>query len=131
MITTPATPTPSPFEVEAFDHYWAMWNEHDLDAVRSHLDRAVTEDFVFCDPIHFHVGRDALEKNVRELRTEHPLAEIRVRSGVDNHHNRYRYQWHFRLDDQILIKGLDIATVSDSGLIERIDGFFGPLPPDI
>jgi hypothetical protein len=116
------------FPVAAFDHYWAMWNETDPDAVRSHLDRAVTDDFVFCDPIHFHVGRDALEANVRNFRAEQPAAVFTIGSGFDSHHNRHRYQWHFTRRGRVLVTGLDIATVGEGGLIERIDGFFGPLP---
>ena len=39
---------------EAMEHYWAMWNELDLDLVRGHLDQAVSDDFLFADPINFH-----------------------------------------------------------------------------
>ena len=116
------------FDLPAFDHYWAMWNETDLGRVREHLDQAVSEDFIFCDPLHWHVGRDALEENVRQLRTEEPLAEFDVSSGVDQHHNRYRYSWTFGRRGRVLLHGFDVATTNEDGLIERIDGFFGPLP---
>lgn len=116
------------FDLDAFDHYWRMWNHRDLDAVRPELDLAVTDEFIFCDPIHFHVGRAALEANVREFRAGQPLAEFRIGSGVDHHHNRYRYEWHLTRRDRVLLKGFDVATVADNGLIERIDGFFGELP---
>lgn len=105
-----------------------MWNQRDLDAVRSDLELAVTDDFIFCDPIHFHIGRDALEANVREFRTSQPLAEFRIGSGVDHHHNRYRYEWHLTRRNRVLVKGFDVATVAENGLIERVDGFFGELP---
>jgi hypothetical protein len=49
-------------------------------------------------------------------------------SGFDTHHNRFRSRWNFTRRGRVLAKGLDIATVADSGLIERIDGFFGPVP---
>lgn len=117
------------FPVEAFDHYWMMWNESDLTNVRHHLDRAVTEDFIFCDPVEHHVGRDALEANVTTFRTKYPDAVFELASSVDTHHNRYRYRWDFSLRGKVFVEGLDIATVSDSGLIERIDGFFGALDP--
>jgi hypothetical protein len=112
----------------SFDHYFAMWNEPDLLLVRFHLDQAVTEDLIFCDPLHFHVGRDALEANARKFRTEHPTAEVAVASGIDSHHNRHRYDWHITIQGQIMLQGFDVATVADNGLIERIDGFFGTLP---
>lgn len=106
-----------------------MWNEGDPSAVRGHLDQAVTTDFIFCDPLHWHVGRDALEENVIAFRAEQPAAEFVIGSGIDTHHNRYRYAWHFTRRGRVLVKGLDIATVAENGLIERIDGFFGELPP--
>ena len=118
----------SRYSVEAFDHYWEMWNERDPTRVRAHLERAVTDDFVFCDPINFHVGKDALEANVHEFRAEQPDAEFVLASGVDHHHNRHRYRWDFTRRGRVLVEGFDVATVSENGLIERIDGFFGELP---
>lgn len=116
------------FPEPAFEHYWNMWNETDMSAVRGHLDQAVTPDFIFCDPLHFHVGRDALEENVRTFRGDQPQAEFAIGSGVDSHHNRYRYEWHLLRSGRVLVRGFDVTTVADNGLIERIDGFFGPLP---
>lgn len=118
----------SAFPAPSFDHYWTMWNEPDVDLVRGHLDQAVSEDFIFCDPVHFHVGRDALEANVRGLRSEHPRVAFSVASGIDSHHNRVRYEWHMTMGARTIIRGFDVATTSDDGLIERIDGFFGKLP---
>ena len=115
--------------MDAMDHYWHMWNETDVSKIRSHLDQAVTEDFIFCDPLHWHVGRDALEDNVRTLRAKLPTARFEIASGIDSHHNRLRYDWHILRKGRLLMQGFDVTTVADSGLIERIDGFFGPLPP--
>lgn len=115
--------------IPAFEHYWAMWNEEDASLIRGHLDKAVSDDFIFCDPIHFHVGRDALEENVRTLRTERRRAQFVVSSGFDHHHDRYRYEWQMLIGDRVVVNGLDIATVAESGLLQRIDGFFGPVPP--
>jgi hypothetical protein len=116
------------FVAQAFNHYFSMWNERDPAQVRSHLDQAVTEDFIFCDPQHFHTGRDALEANVLGFRADHPLVSLEVASGVDAHHNRVRYEWHILKGTRVLFRGFDVATLADSGLIERIDGFFGSLP---
>jgi hypothetical protein len=116
------------FPVRAFDHYWRMWNETDPSAVRAHLERAVSPDFVFCDPLHHHIGRDALEANVRRFRNDHPRAAFVIGSGVDHHHNRCRYAWALTVRGRAFVTGLDVATIGDDGLIERIDGFFGVLP---
>ncbi|MDQ3469247.1 MAG: hypothetical protein M3487_05715 [Actinomycetota bacterium] len=117
----------APYPIEALDHYWAMWNERDVDRIRVHLEQAVTDDVVFCDPLHFHVGRDALEANVRGLRLRRRAAQFAVTSRVDSHHNRHRYHWRFTLGSRVVENGFDVATVADSGLLERVDGFFGEL----
>ncbi len=118
------------FPNRAFEKYWTMWNSRDLTAVRGLLDDAVTEDFIFCDPLHWHVGRDALEANVRKFRTDNPEADFVMASGFDTHHNRYRYDWHFTRRGRVILQGFDVVTVDQgSGLLERIDGFFGKLPP--
>ncbi|MFW2383195.1 MAG: hypothetical protein ACN4GZ_15695 [Acidimicrobiales bacterium] len=116
------------YPLPAFDHYWAMWNETDPGRIRSHLDRAVSEDVEFCDPLHWHFGKDALEANVRQFRSDQPDAVFVLVSGFDHHNNRYRYRWDFTRRGRTLLEGLDITTVNDDGLIMRIDGFFGDLP---
>jgi hypothetical protein len=88
---------------------------------------AVASDFEFCDPIHFHIGYDGLEANVKALRAEHPDAHLAPSSTIDQHHNRLRYNWEFRKGERLVLVGLDIVTMADNGLVQRIDGFFGPL----
>jgi SnoaL-like domain len=117
------------FPFTAFDHYFRMWNETDPTRIRGHLENAVTSDFEFCDPVHFHFGHDALEANVQGLRAEHPDARFAPSTVFDRHHNRLRYNWEFRKGEQLVVVGLDIVTMADNGLIQRIDGFFGPLAP--
>jgi hypothetical protein len=117
------------FPFPSSDHYFAMWNETDPGQIRSHLEKAVMPDFEFCDPINFHVGYDALEANVRALRAEHPDARLAPSTQIDQHHNRLRYSWEFRKGKRLVLVGLDIVTMADNGLIQRIDGFFGPLRP--
>ncbi len=118
----------SVFPIESFDRYWQMWNNPDVSRARASIDIAVTEDFVFCDPLHEFTGRDGLEDNVRTFRSEWPHAIFQIVSGVDTHHNRFRYRWDLFNNGNVIVNGLDIATVGPDGLIERIDGFFGDVP---
>ncbi len=122
------TTTPAPMPV-ALQHYWTMWNEPDLTAVRGHLDQAVTEAVEWVDPLHSFVGRDALEDNVRTLRTDKPEYRFAIASELDAHHNRVRYEWHMMRKHRVLLRGFDVITLNDLGLIERVDGFFGELVP--
>lgn len=112
---------------ESLQHYWTMWNEPDVGLLRHHLDKAVTDDIVWADPMHFHIGKDALVHNASELKTSKPEYYFVIASELDVVHNRYRYQWHMKRKQRVLMRGLDIATLNDDGLIERVDGFFGPL----
>ena len=112
---------------ECMQHYLRMWNERDPEAIRAHLDRAVSDDCLWVDPQNDHVGRDALEANVREFREKFPNADLGLASNVDGHHRRHRYDWIIEVDGKLLIRGADVTTINEAGLIERVDGFFGEL----
>jgi SnoaL-like protein len=60
---------------EALERYLEMWNERDPELIRGHLDRCVSENCLWVDPIHQHIGRDALEANVRGFRSTYPDAD--------------------------------------------------------
>ena len=124
-----ATATQSAETPTALRHYWAMWNEPDVERVRHHLDQAVTPGVEWTDPMHAHVGRDALEENVRTLRTDKPEYRFVIGSLFDGHHNLCRYEWHMMRKHRVLLRGLDVVTFAADGLIGRVDGFFGELQP--
>lgn len=110
--------------------YWAAWNEQHLDHVQGHLSVAVTDDVEWNDPRDSFVGRAALEEAIRALRTSKPSYRFVLASEVDHQHGRLRYRWDMISRDRTLMEGLDIATVdATTGLICRVDGFFGHLTP--
>lgn len=110
--------------------YWTAWNENDLDRVCGHLDEAVTRHVEWNDPRDSFVGIDALEDAVRRLRTDKPQYRFVIASEIDCHNNRLRYRWDMVRNDRALMEGLDIITLDlTSGLIERVDGFFGHPTP--
>ena len=129
MTTAPGSTVP-PVPADApgvLVDYMKMWNERDPDAIRGHLDAAVSDDCVWIDPLHQHVGRDALEANVRGFREQFPNADLGVGSNVDGHNDRHRYEWVIVSDGELVLRGFDVVTVNADGLIERVDGFFGTL----
>ena len=126
MRSSTAPPAPWP---DALIHYWTMWNEPDISRIRIHLDRAVSPTFVFSDPRHHHVGRDALETNVRTLRTSKPHYRFVIATELDEQHGCYRYTWHMTARGRVLLEGIDIALLGDDGLLQRVDGFFGAMTP--
>lgn len=110
--------------------YWTAWNAEDLDDVPALLARAVTPDVVWNDPRDSFVGIDELEAAVRRLRTTRPEYRFVIVSEIDHHHDRYRYRWDMVRRGRVLMEGLDVATVEPgSGLIDRVDGFFGAPTP--
>ena len=116
---------------EVLRHYLRMWNERDPDQIRVHLDRCVGDDCWWVDPLHQHTGRDALEANVREFRATYPDADLGLASNIDSHNDRHRYEWVITSrPGEELIRGFDVVTVDpSSGMINRVDGFFGELTP--
>jgi hypothetical protein len=110
--------------------YWAAWNERDLGRVDEHVARAVTEDVEWNDPRDSFVGRAELAAAVRRLRTSKPGYAFVIASEVDGHHDRLRYRWDMTHRGRTLMEGLDVVTLEPAtGLIARVDGFFGHPTP--
>jgi hypothetical protein len=114
---------------EALVAYWTAWNTPDLDHVRRLLDRAVIVGVEWNDPRDSFVGIDELERAIRRLRSAKPDYEFSMASELDCHHDRYRYRWDMSRKGRTLMEGLDIVTITESGLIARVDGFFGQPTP--
>jgi hypothetical protein len=113
---------------DALIHYSALWNERDTARLDGHATRAVSDDVEFIDPANRAKGREALVTMVRETRVAMPDASYLLTSGVDGHNNRYRYSWIVINEGAVAVTGMDVTTLNADGLVERIDGFFGPFP---
>ncbi|MEM7338838.1 MAG: nuclear transport factor 2 family protein [Actinomycetota bacterium] len=109
--------------------YWTAWNETDLTRVPELLQAAVTPSVEWHDPRDSFVGIDELEAAVRRLRTSKPDYRFVLASEIDGHHGRLRYRWDMTRKGRVLMEGLDVVTLAPSGLIERVDGFFGSPTP--
>lgn len=113
---------------ESFDHMLAAWNESDASRVRHHLELALAPDVRFVDPSIDVTGIDGFEENVHEVHGRIPGAVYSRTSGVDHHHELYRYSWAIHRDGELLLPGFDVATTDGAGRITCVMGFFGPLP---
>ena len=110
--------------------YWTAWNEPDLAQVPHHLAHAVTQDVEWNDPRDSFVGIGELEKAICRLRTSKSDYTFAIASEIDHHHDRLRYRWDMLRGSRVLMEGLDVVTVDpSSGLINRVDGFFGHPTP--
>jgi hypothetical protein len=52
-------------------------------------------------------------------------------SGIDAHHDQLRFAWQLvDPDGAVAAAGIDVGTVAPDGRLQRIVGFFGPLPEE-
>lgn len=113
----------------ALEAMYAAWNEHDMGKLQGHLERALTDDIEFCDPVHHIHGRAAFQKMVQDFRAKYPRAVCAIASGIDMHHDRCRYEWTVTQDGKVF-PGMDVTRIdTQTGKVARVDGFFGPIPP--
>ncbi len=112
----------------AFDQMLAAWNEPDPARIRALLEQALSPDVHFIDPSIDVTGIDGFEANVHEVHERIPGAVYSRTSGVDCHHNLYRYTWAIHRNGELALPGFDVAEVDPAGRIARVMGFFGPLP---
>lgn len=110
--------------------YWTAWNEHDGDRIGRHLSDAVIADVEWNDRRDSFVGVAELEAAIRQLRSGKPGYRFVIASEIDHHHGRLRYRWDMTRGTRTLMEGLDIVTLDGpTGLIARVDGFFGHPTP--
>src|SRR5687768_4267205 len=116
---------------ELVDLYCAVWNEPDP-ARRAALLAAVwAAGAAYTDPRADTRGVGELLAHIATVRASRPGAKIMRTTAVDLHHGIARFGWRVvEADGTPLPEGIDIAFLNEDGsLIERIVGFFGPLPP--
>lgn len=110
--------------------YWSAWNEPSIERISDHLIAAVCDDVEWNDPRDSFAGIVELEAAVRRLRTSKPDYHFVIASEIDHHHDRLRYRWDMVRNGRTLMEGLDVVMLDDgSGLIARVDGFFGHPTP--
>jgi SnoaL-like domain len=114
---------------EILERMLATWNETDLARIPDHVRAVFSEDVVFIDPANSILGHESFISMVREFRTKFPDAVCSRASGVDSHHGLHRYHWEIHRGEELLLPGFDVAEINGDGLVSRVQGFFGPIPP--
>ena len=115
---------------DALVAYWTAWNEPDVTRIARHLAGAVIHDVEWNDPRDSFVGIGELERAIGTLRTSKPDYVFVIASEIDGHHDRLRYRWDMVRNGRTLMEGLDVVTLDPtSGLMSRVDGFFGHPTP--
>ncbi|MFI0845155.1 nuclear transport factor 2 family protein [Mesorhizobium sp. IMUNJ 23232] len=116
---------------ELVDRYCAVWNEPDAERRAALLAAVWASGAAYTDPRADTRGPAELLAHIAKVRASRPGATIVRTSAVDLHHGIARFGWRLvEADGTPLPEGIDIVFLNEDGsLIERIVGFFGPLPP--
>jgi len=111
------------------DRYAQAWCTADAGARVALLDSCWTEHGVYEDPAIQANGRNALSDYIGASHNRFPGMKIELTSGIDRHHNSFRFNWHLQLaDGSIAVSGIDFGTFAPDGMLTSITGFFGSMP---
>jgi len=111
------------------DRWFAALNDTDPDGRAAHVAEAFADDGAWVDPPFQGQGHDAINALLANVSEHYPGARFRRVSAIDAHHDAVRYGWEMvDADGNVVIAGTDIGQVAPDGRLQRVSGFFGPLP---
>jgi hypothetical protein len=109
--------------------YLDMFAEPDPAARVAKVERVFTADGRHVDPAADAQGRDEINAMVTAVHDQFPGFLIERSSGVDQHGDQLRFGWLLRAADGTpIVEGLDVAELAPNGRLQRVAGFWGPLP---
>ena len=112
------------------DAYCACWQVMEGAARRAELARHLDPAVRYTDPMADLEGIDALSAHISRVTEARPDAVILRTTAVDSHNNLARFGWEMRDGGETFLAGsIDVIELAPGGLIARITGFFGTLPP--
>lgn len=113
---------------DLIDEHLATWSEPDPDRRLERIQAGWEPDGGIIDPPLEGHGHDGINQLMAAMQAHYPEHRFVRTSDVDAHHDTFRVEWELRgPDDDIALTGLDVGLVSQSGKLQRIDGFFGEL----
>jgi hypothetical protein len=109
--------------------YLEMLNETDADRRAALVEQVWADDGCWIDPPFEAQGRAAINDAVGGVQQQFPGAYFRQVSGVDAHHDLFRFAWELvGADDAVIVGGIDVGQVAEDGRFRRVTGFLGELP---
>lgn len=91
--------------------------------------RAWAEDGSLTDPPLTAEGHSGLSEFADAVCQHYAGHTFRRVSGVDVHHDRFRYAWELVAPDgTVTIAGIDVGDIAADGRLRTVTGFFGDLP---
>jgi hypothetical protein len=118
---------PSPFEIVTA--YCEAWNATADSERRALLEKSWADGGAYADPRTVLAGRDALFAHIAKVQAARPGSRIVMTSGLDVHHGALRFAWKLvNPQGGTVAEGIDFGELAADGRLQRIIGFFGPLP---
>lgn len=109
--------------------YGAAWREADPEKRGGLLEQCWSAKGRYMDPSVSVEGREALSAHIGGFHAQMPGARIELTSGASAHNGRIYFTWRLvGADGAIMMEGVDFGTISETGQIEEIVGFFGAPP---
>ena len=113
------------------DTYLAGWNETDETKRADLIEQVWSTDGRLIDPPLAAVGHREIGDMATALQAQFPDHHFRRASGIDTHHDQFRFAWELvSPDGSVALGGIDVGEVAADGSIARVTGFFGELPTD-
>jgi hypothetical protein len=114
---------------ELAQRYIDAWNETDVTARRSAVDKLYADDARYVDPLAVAEGRDAITSMIGAVQEQFPDFSFRLAGPVDGHHNQARFRWELGpAGSPAPIVGFDVAVTDDAGRIRTVLGFLDKVP---
>jgi SnoaL-like domain len=123
-----STDTTTPDHTATIDAYFAMLNEPDAGRRAALAEAAWADDCAYFDPLLEAHGRDELVEMAGGVHTQFPGQRFVRTSGIDTHHGLVRFGWELTDGEAATVVGIDVGIIAPDGRLNRIAGFFGPLP---
>ena len=109
--------------------YLELLNETDADRRAALAEQVWVEDGRWTDPPFEADGRTAIVETVGGVQAQFPGHSFRQVSGVDMHHDLFRFAWELVAPDgTVTVTGIDVGQLAEDGRFRRITGFLGDLP---
>jgi len=113
------------------DIYCQAWSEPRIETRTQLIQRIWAPSATYTDPTVHVQGAGELLAHISNVLERRPGSRVVRASQIDFHHRAARFAWRaIESNGNALPDGLDIAFISaDGAKLERVIGFFGPLPP--
>jgi SnoaL-like protein len=117
---------------ETVTAYLAAWNTTDADARMAALDRLVTTDVRYVDPMADVTGPAGLDALIAAVQGQFAGLTFSLYGQVDGHHDAARFQWALGPDgSEPVVIGSDIVTVAGDGRLSSVIGFLDKVPANL